>query len=68
MSVRVTDLRTPNVASEPLESYRFETTETRPEFVQGAVLLDRDAGYWYLLYRGGDRSRYDIRRADYETW
>lgn len=68
MSVRVTDLRAPSLASEPLETYRFEATESRPEFVQGAVLLDREAGYWYLFYRSGERSRYDIRRADYRTW
>jgi len=68
LSVRLTDLREPGLASDALQTYRFPATDAQPEFIQGAVLLDRDAGYWYLYYRTGDQSRYDIRRAPYVMW
>jgi hypothetical protein len=67
MTVHLLDTTAPDELSDPVAVYRFPATGEIPEFIQGAVLLDREAGSWYLYYRTGDRSRYDVRRAPLVT-
>jgi hypothetical protein len=63
MTARTVEFGEPAVASDVVATYGFEAEGTIPAFGQGAVLLDRAAEIWYLVYRVDDASRYDIRTA-----
>jgi hypothetical protein len=68
LTVRLVDVSRPDELGEPLATYRFrEESDDVPEMRQGTVLLDREAGYWYLYYRAGESTRYDVRRAPLVT-
>jgi hypothetical protein len=67
MTVHLADMNMPQALSDPVAAYRFSASTRTPGFSQGAVVLDRVSGYWYLYYRVDDASAYAVRRAPVVT-